>query len=184
MALSKASERIQRIVSFPTDSYENIYDLCCDHGKIGSQLHARFPSSNVILIDQVNSIIEDIRTLYSDIPSKRFSIIKEDCTKLKVERKSKNLFILAGIGGQLALDIFKNISSQTSDGHFLFCLNQGVEDFRSALIDNGQELVRDTFLLKINRVITSFSHKMVLRKVFLFLIPMSLTLIQLSIKNI
>ena len=46
------------------------------------------------------------------------------------------------------MKIYQNISEQNKDGSFLFCLNQGVEDLRAALINEGQKLVRESFFIE------------------------------------
>lgn len=140
----KLSLRLQKIIDAALGNFNAIYDLCCDHGKIGMALSATDPNLKIYLVDQVDSIIND---LYSYIPKKeKIQILKEDCRKLEIYGQ-KNLYIIAGIGGHLAVEIFHNIKNQDKDATFLFCLNQSVEDLKEAIQDSGQNLISEEFFI-------------------------------------
>lgn len=99
-----------------------VYDLCCDHGQIGLSVTAR----EVVLLDVVESIIDRIKT--TDIPS-GYTAICEDATNTKFTTSAQTSFILAGIGGHLAVKILKNLYEQRVSGmEIIFCIHSHVEE--------------------------------------------------------
>ncbi len=99
-----------------------VYDLCCDHGQIGLSVNAR----EVVLLDVVESIIEKIKT--TDIPN-GYTAICEDATNTKFDISPQTSFILAGIGGHLAVKILNNLYAQRVYGmEIVLCIHSHVEE--------------------------------------------------------
>lgn len=116
------SLRIQTIANMVGKHALMVYDLCCDHGQIGLSVTAR----EVILLDVVESIIDKIKT--TDIPS-GITAICEDATNTKFNITPQTSFILAGIGGHLAIKILNNLYSQRVSGmEIVFCIHSHVEE--------------------------------------------------------
>ena len=106
------SKRIELLAKLVTSDRDRVFDLCCDHGQIGLSLSDKI--NEVVLIDRVGSIIEKLNA--SDIP-RNVTCICQDATKFNYPIKSKDCFIIAGIGGHLLIkildQIFKHIKEDT-----------------------------------------------------------------------
>lgn len=116
------SLRIQTIANMVGNYALMVYDLCCDHGQIGLSVNAR----EVVLLDVVESIIEKIKT--TDIPH-GYTAICEDATNTKFDISPQTSFILAGIGGHLAVKILNNLYAQRVYGmEIVLCIHSHVEE--------------------------------------------------------
>ncbi|MDH5415458.1 MAG: tRNA (adenine(22)-N(1))-methyltransferase TrmK, partial [Flavobacteriaceae bacterium] len=151
-SVQSLSDRIKTIVSMvPSNRVELIWDLCCDHGQIGEQL---VNSNNIIFIDQVESIILNLKhRLATDIPSSaKYKIIKQDCINFNYKVAQRSCFILAGIGGILAIKIIGQILlSLKENDYILVSAHNNDIKLRSFLIEQNLGLV-DESLIKDNNI--------------------------------
>lgn len=136
----------------PSDSIEHVYDLCCDHGIIGMAISKTYPNLQVTFVDKVPSIINNLRnklTAYITLENK-FQILCKDATKLKVNANNKNLFIVSGIGGELATDIFNNLYNQDKEAFFIFCIHQKNEYLKEHLIEQKFQVIKSGLVIENN----------------------------------
>ena len=105
------SKRIKKLSDPVSFDRLRVFDLCCDHGKIG--LACADKTREVILIDQVFSIIESLKA--TDIPG-NVTLLCADATRIELKPQPYDCFIIAGIGGHLATEILANILSQGTEG--------------------------------------------------------------------
>ena len=133
--MSQTSIRIQTIQSFVPSSTEVIWDLCCDHGKIGECFA---PIYEVHFVDQVPVIIEKLKEILStDIP--RDNIHLKSVLDLKIDNNKKNCFILAGIGSHLAIKMIEHLKKQKPNADFIISTHKNVFELRTYL--NSQNFV-------------------------------------------
>lgn len=110
--LRKLDGRLQHLYQWATgiNHYDNIWDLCCDHGRLGLHLHQSpiHSHSHIHLIDQVPAIIERLQKQCANHPSNRLSIECLNASEIKLQT-GRHLIILAGIGGKNATEIISTL---------------------------------------------------------------------------
>ncbi len=107
------SNRLQALANQGLESYEHIWDCCCDHGLLGQYLMTCYPQARVHFVDQVAAIMEPLQSLLR----RKFADLKwqthcEDLNSLVLpEKQSKHLVIIAGVGGDLAVQFVERLLS-------------------------------------------------------------------------
>jgi len=105
---------------------ETVWDICCDHGHIGKSLinrihqHKTSELKEVIFLDVVPGIMNKINESFkdTDIPIK-ISILTSDARTQNYKNNSINCFIVAGIGGDLCIEIVNQIFNFLSDHDYV-----------------------------------------------------------------
>lgn len=117
--LRKLDGRLLHLYQWATQkNYHHMWDLCCDHGRLGLHLH-RAPGhtqSHIHLIDQVPDIIQALKTKCAHIAKDRLSICTMDASHIQLA-PANHLIILAGIGGKNAVEIIKKLLVNNNVAH-------------------------------------------------------------------
>ena len=102
----KLSKRLKYIADLIEDCrYQHIYDTCCDHGYLGMSIAGKNPNVEVFLLDVNFNIVENLK---QKVTQQNIKTLCLDAALIEVGIK-KSLVILAGIGGELAAKIIKEI---------------------------------------------------------------------------
>lgn len=123
----KLSKRIQAIAEMVNQEYQHIWDCCCDHGYLGFELLRRSPNTTVHFVDIVPKLTNKIsHTLakFGDVQAVSWQVHCLDVGDLPLAKHTgKHLIIIAGVGGDLALDLVKRIQDNHphSELEFLPC---------------------------------------------------------------
>jgi tRNA (adenine22-N1)-methyltransferase len=166
--VQKLSKRIQTLINRIPSNTDYLYDLCCDHGEIGIAAAKIFPNTEVVLVDTVASIIETLKNKVADIPADNLRIEKKDCRIAKFDFKKNTLFLLAGIGGNLGIEILENIlngrkeNPKIEDISYLCCIHQNQENFKEYLRAETDLVIESNKILQDNNQfyeIILLSHK-------------------------
>ncbi|MFG7351084.1 tRNA (adenine(22)-N(1))-methyltransferase [Shewanella oncorhynchi] len=133
----KISQRLQQINSMISGHYDHIWDCCCDHGLLGMLLLERSAARQVHFVDCVPSLMQALelrlqRFFPADILSQKLHLNPHlnpdidpnlschtqwqvhclDVATLPLEQtsdKNKQLIIIAGVGGELLVDLVRAI---------------------------------------------------------------------------
>ncbi|MDO6421771.1 SAM-dependent methyltransferase [Saccharophagus degradans] len=94
-----------------TPDYNAIWDLCCDHGLLGLHLHQATTAcgTHVHLVDQVEPIIDKLQTQYAHRQDGNLSICLTPAEHIRLAKQAKQLFIIAGVGGETVASIIQSI---------------------------------------------------------------------------
>ena len=124
--------------------YQHIWDCCCDHGFLGASLIADKISPQVHLVDIVPELISSLEIklnkLFPHQPtdsSKRWQTHCLDSSNLPLEDyHGKQLIIIAGVGGELATSMVRDICLKHPDValDFLLCPVHQLYTLRQQLI--------------------------------------------------
>ena len=112
--IKQLSPRLAHLLSLTDFDYDHIYDLCCDHGHLGIHAH-QHSRAKVTLVDQVDSIIADIKDKFSYLQDGRLQFVCGGAENICIEPDKKVLIVLAGVGGQVAKAIIAQILLQFQD---------------------------------------------------------------------
>lgn len=137
--------------------YDDIWDLCCDHGRLGLHLYdaAELAQSRVHLVDCVPAIISLLRCRYGALLGKRLAIECLDAGVITLPPERRQLIVLAGIGGASMVSILEKIVAQvqahrqqgsTAGVEFLLSPNSKTFALRCFLREHSFELVKEEFV--------------------------------------
>lgn len=157
--LRKLSPRLQHIYNWAIAAgpYTHVWDLCCDHGRLGLHLHQSqsLGAAQIHLIDCVPSVINDLKEKCEPFTDSRLQITCADACQLQLPLGGQHLIILAGIGGETLVKILagivENINKQgayAADTVIEFMLSPNLNNFevRRFLRSNYFELLKEEFV--------------------------------------
>ncbi len=123
--------------------YAHIWDCCCDHGYLGESLLASAVTDTVHFVDVVPKLIHRIEnTLQEAYPDKPLGWQTHclDVAALPLEQcQGRQLIIIAGVGGDLVIQLLKAIQQSHSqrDVDYLLCPIHHQFAVRQTLIELG-----------------------------------------------
>ena len=149
----KLSKRLRSLLDRVDCSYEHVWDCCCDHGYLGQAILAQHPDSQVHFLDVVESITAKLEKnlVASDFSNERWQVHCEDLQRFELPRTSTpQLLIIAGVGGDLTLDMIRALLKNNPDQAFdllicpirqLYKLRQGLSDLPIGLL--AEQIVKE-----------------------------------------
>ncbi|MGF1765022.1 tRNA (adenine(22)-N(1))-methyltransferase [Aliivibrio kagoshimensis] len=156
------SLRLTSIEQMVSKTYDHIWDCCCDHGQLGIELMQQNMRSTVHFVDVVEPImlqLEQQLQLQSSkgMVGKNWRIHCLDVARLPLSEvenanKASQLVIIAGVGGDLLIELVHSIVSlhPTLNLEFILCPVHHNFKVREALIAMDFGLI-DECLVKENR---------------------------------
>ncbi len=155
----KISPRIKEIDQMITKHYEHIWDCCCDHGLLGMQLLKRQSANKVHFVDIVKSLTDNLAlTLTHYFPdnsgNKNWQVYCQDVAKIPLyatdntSEKNTQLIIIAGIGGDLLIELVTQIikNNPLIKLEFLLCPIHHNYKVRQALIQLNLGLLNEKLI--------------------------------------
>ncbi len=158
----KLSSRLDTIKNKVTKHYDHIWDCCCDHGQLGTALLASQPKSVIHFVDVVDGLMIELESQlqkHASNVSSQWQVHCMDVANLPIVSDKKNLIIIAGVGGDLLIELVRSIQlcNQNSELEFILCPVLHHYKVRTELIDMGFGLVSET-LIKENKRFYEIIH--------------------------
>jgi tRNA (adenine22-N1)-methyltransferase len=159
-AVRRLSLRLQHLyrVALNSGPYDQIWDLCCDHGRLGLHLYRALTQTQqrtcVHLVDCVPSIIEPLHNQYAGWIGANLQIACMDAGDIHLAPGNRQLIILAGIAGGIYPILEKIIGRMTamdfatagSSVEFLLSPNLNMFELRQFLRQFPLELIDEEFI--------------------------------------
>lgn len=148
----KLSRRIQTLVDMVDDHYPHIWDCCCDHGYLGLALMEKYPHSTVHFVDIVPTLIDNLTDALQQMSGTTHSNGVTHCIDvgaLPLEQyPGRHLIIIAGIGGDLTLELIQRLRAKHPEREleFLLCPVHHLYMLRGALQAMDFRLLSETFV--------------------------------------
>ncbi|MPW29399.1 SAM-dependent methyltransferase [Agarivorans sp. B2Z047] len=155
----KTSKRLTAINQHVIKHYQDIWDCCCDHGLLGAELVKRNSASCVHFVDCVPQICQQLeRQLQQHLAYSSSSLTSpwqvhcQDVAQLKLSKNGSQLVIIAGVGGELCIQLLKGIleHNHAVDFELIICPVHYQYELRQFLQSNGFGLI-DEQLIEENR---------------------------------
>ena len=151
----KLSSRLDTIKNKVIAHYDHIWDCCCDHGQLGIALLSSQPKSMIHFVDVVDELMVDLESQlkkHASAIQSQWQVHCMDVAKLPLVKGKKNLIIIAGVGGDLLIELVKSIQTRNSDSELEFILCPVLHNYmvRCELIEMGFGLISET-LVKENK---------------------------------
>jgi tRNA (adenine22-N1)-methyltransferase len=140
-------KRIDAIVSLIEDHYNTIYDICCDHGQIGSLCYQKKLASKIVYIDQVASIIKRLQTR---ITHQNAEFVISDASSVAYENSSNVLLIICGVGTETIIKILDSLGKDFK-GDLLLSTHKNPLKLREYLIEKNYLLKKEKILKENNQ---------------------------------
>jgi len=110
----RLGERLNHIFRWVDSAqpYDTIWDVCCDHGRLGLHLHKRHLNAHVYLVDKVAAIIDQVVEDFGYLDDGRLSFITADARELEaleVVPQKRTLVIIAGVGGNSLITMLEGV---------------------------------------------------------------------------
>lgn len=151
----KLSSRLDTIKNKVPDLYDHIWDCCCDHGQLGTALLASQPKSVIHFVDVVDELMVELESQlkkHASAIQSQWKVHCMDVAKLPLIKGKKNLIIIAGVGGDLLIELVRSIQrrNQGIELEFILCPVLHNHMVRCELIKMGFGLLSET-LVKENK---------------------------------
>lgn len=136
--------RLNEILSMIGEQYDEIWDTCCDHGKLGISILERNLANRVHFVDCIPSIMLTLEAkLLKSITTCRskykiHTLMAEDI----VLPNNKSLICICGVGGITAINIIKGLllSNDLLNKDILLCVQYKIPKLRRFLKEAGFKL--------------------------------------------
>ncbi|KXF83591.1 tRNA (adenine(22)-N(1))-methyltransferase [Enterovibrio coralii] len=122
----KIGKRLNQLHDMVNEPYDHIWDCCCDHGLLGAALLNSQPTAHIHFVDVVPTLIDALSNrLKLHFPENyRWEAVCMDAGQLPLATYSgRHLVIIAGIGGDLMMDMLSTLQGKNPDLtlDFLLC---------------------------------------------------------------
>jgi tRNA (adenine22-N1)-methyltransferase len=144
------SKRINTLIDLVPSSSQVVWDLCCDHGNIGLGIHESNDELGIIFVDQVDLITKKLQSRLLELNMTNLKVICKSATDVDYTHSKKSTFLIAGVGGDLAIKIITQIlrTNSSKDNSFIVSPHSTVTNVREYLANteltlNSEILVKD-----------------------------------------
>lgn len=143
---TRLSKRLTALLEQVPAGYDAIWDLCCDHGRLGMALLETERAPLVHFNDSVPSIMADLEQRLRRYGAVNFQLHLASAEQLQLPDQGRQLLILTGVGDELSVRIIDALSDQLpaaqldwlmSPANNLFQLRDALQQRHFGLIDEG-----------------------------------------------
>lgn len=148
-ARALSSKRLQLMADMVHGDYSHIWDCCCDHGLLGFEIMKR-QSSKVHFVDCEKRLTDALQLrLETYCPElSQWQVHCEDVCQMALPEESKQLVIIAGVGGDTCIQMVQSILERHPEHRldFMLCPVRQLELVRFSLASSAVGLLSDTFV--------------------------------------
>ncbi len=148
MRLGKRLSSLNQVI---TKNYRIIWDCCCDHGLLGMALLKRHAADSIYFVDVLQNPMKRLSLTLEErfpLPEYQWKVFCTDVKLIDIPNKQKQLFIIAGVGGDKTTEFIQSIyqKSKHLDIDFLICSVHGNYRVRETLIELGFKLLNEAII--------------------------------------
>lgn len=123
----KLGKRLADIEAMVGDEYDHIWDCCCDHGLLGLLLLEKRKAPHVHFVDIVPDLLQTLeqklKKYYQGDDSWYVHCIDVALLPIQQYQQAKHLVIIAGIGGQLLVELLAKLLPLTASLNIEFIIS-------------------------------------------------------------
>ena len=161
----KLSKRLSALKSMIGSGYDHIWDVCCDHGYLGFALLARYQQvqsqqhhsalPEVHFVDVVPHLMAQLQTELQAVDfASRYHLHCQDAGSIRCSPEHRHLVIIAGVGGDVAIEIIRSILKNHENAkhiEFLLAPVHHLYRVRQFLRQSGFALLAEQLLVENKR---------------------------------
>ncbi len=134
-------KRLKDITDTIDDEYKEIWDTCCDHGKLGLSLLQNSDVDKVHFVDCVPGIMNVLKSKLETrglLESSRIELHTMSAEEIKLS-DAKSLICICGVGGETAVEIIQGLLKNNSltNHDLILCVQYKTPILRKFLIASG-----------------------------------------------
>jgi tRNA (adenine22-N1)-methyltransferase len=134
----------------------DVWDICCDHGRIGLKALGDGRFSTIYFVDQVPHIIERLQNKLNNLAKFQEKLVMARFHALpaqEISEKMKGNIVIAGIGGLTIVEILEKRTRKygIEPRRLILAPQDHWQDLQDHLIENGLGHFQMTELLERNR---------------------------------
>lgn len=137
----KLGKRLKCIESLVNPDYEHIWDGCCDHGLLGFQLLKKGKAKHIHFVDIVAPLLVEIKAklecFYQGENRWHVHCLDVALLPIKQYKHERHLVIIAGVGGELLIDILSKLLPLTATLNVEFILSPVHHNYQLRAFLNG-----------------------------------------------
>lgn len=139
--------RLHEIKKMITNNYYEIWDTCCDHGKLGLELLNSTNAKKIHFVDCIPSIMESLQSKLEKLEltdSQRIELHTKQAEKIRLSSE-RSLICICGVGSLTAIEIISGILKNNfiANHDIILCVQHKTPKLRQFLIDNGFKLLQE-----------------------------------------
>lgn len=145
--MKQPEKRLEILSKIPDREYSDIWDTCCDHGKLGYKLIREFPNALIHFNDIVPHIVEKLNTKLYNVPNERYTLNTLDARDIKVSNDNTLIYI-CGIGGKMAIEIVNDlVNGNSHDFELILCTHYHQYELRESLRELNFQLIKSDLIV-------------------------------------
>ncbi|MEX0624154.1 MAG: SAM-dependent methyltransferase [Saccharospirillum sp.] len=109
---TRLGTRLKALFDAIPSGYDEVWDLCCDHGRLGLALLESQRAPRVHFVDQVDSIMADLLTRLDQYGAKGYQLHTLPAGQLELSTEGLPLLVLAGVGDEVTQAIVSDVTAQ------------------------------------------------------------------------
>lgn len=140
---AKLSPRLQALLQAIPPGFACLWDLCCDHGQLGSAVLSQKLCRQVIFVDQLPGAMQQLALeLAAQFNPDQYQVICQDACQLTQTSTEPELMVLAGVGDITSLAILDALKAPNrhwliSPANNHFALRAELQQRALALVNEG-----------------------------------------------
>ncbi|WP_372941129.1 tRNA (adenine(22)-N(1))-methyltransferase TrmK [Shewanella sp.] len=149
----KLGQRLTQLNDMIPTGYTHIWDCCCDHGLLGAALLSRQAAATIHFVDIVPNLMQQLeRKLERFYPlqtSPQWQVHCMDVAQIPLsDHPETPLVIIAGVGGDLMIELVNSICRNNPEQHidFMLCPVHHQYELRQKLIQLNCRLINEILL--------------------------------------
>jgi len=153
----KLGKRLSHIEAMVGQGYDHIWDCCCDHGLLGLLLLEKSKAAHIHFVDIVPNLLVEIEQKLNKYYQGKDNWFVHclDVAELPITeyKQAKHLVIIAGVGGELLIELLTKLLPLTATLNIEFILSPVHHNYqlRSFLIKQNCALLDEKLIEENNR---------------------------------
>ena len=109
---TRLSTRLRALFDAIPAGYDVVWDLCCDHGRLGLAVLESERAGEVHFNDSVDAIMDDLEQRLVRYGARHYELHRGPAERLRIPDSGRQLLVLAGVGDELSARIITALARQ------------------------------------------------------------------------
>lgn len=106
---TRLSKRLNTLFDAIPVGYDSVWDLCCDHGRLGMAILETGKAPEVVFVDQIPEITQEVEAQLQRYGAEGYRVLCQDACTLELPSQGRHLLVLAGVGDEVSLNIMAGL---------------------------------------------------------------------------
>lgn len=115
---TRLGKRLTALFHAVPSGYDAVWDLCCDHGRLGMALIETGRTPRVHFVDCVNGIMADLDERLIRYGATGYQLHTVEAERLSLPAEGRHLLVLAGVGDESTIRILDSLTRSDLQARF------------------------------------------------------------------